>query len=123
MGSRAEYLREWRRRNPGKNAEHTRRWRETNPSEAAATGRRWASRNPDKIRAKKKRHEARRRGATTSRDPRITALYFIARWLRAQGDNVHVDHIYPLAKGGKHVYFNLQILPAIENLRKGAKVL
>lgn len=36
------------------------------------------------------------------------------------GEIFHVDHIVPLAKGGEHKAFNLQILPAIDNLRKGA---
>ena len=30
----------------------------------------------------------------------------------------HVDHIQPLSKGGEHAMFNLQILPASENLSK-----
>ena len=33
----------------------------------------------------------------------------------------HVDHIKPLAKGGKHHPDNLQILTAFDNLSKGAK--
>tara|TARA_Y100000310_G_C20285111_1_gene624483 strand:+ start:77 stop:622 length:546 start_codon:yes stop_codon:yes gene_type:complete len=34
-----------------------------------------------------------------------------------------VDHIHPLSKGGLHIHWNLQHLPAIENLRKGSKIL
>jgi 5-methylcytosine-specific restriction endonuclease McrA len=33
----------------------------------------------------------------------------------------HVDHIKPLAKGGRHHPSNLQIITAEENLKKGAK--
>ena len=36
-------------------------------------------------------------------------------------EKVHVDHKTPLARGGKHVFDNLQILDAIENMRKGAR--
>lgn len=37
------------------------------------------------------------------------------------GHKMHVDHIVPLARGGKHEASNLQILPAGINLRKGAR--
>lgn len=33
----------------------------------------------------------------------------------------HVDHIHPISKGGLHVPWNLQILTAEENIKKGAK--
>ena len=35
----------------------------------------------------------------------------------------HVDHIFPVSKGGTHHPSNLQILTAKDNLRKGAKIL
>ena len=34
----------------------------------------------------------------------------------------HVDHVHPLARGGKHTIHNLQVLPAVINMRKGAKI-
>ena len=37
------------------------------------------------------------------------------------GDMFHVDHIVAISKGGKHVVENLQVIPAIDNLRKGNK--
>jgi 5-methylcytosine-specific restriction endonuclease McrA len=37
------------------------------------------------------------------------------------GKKMHVDHIMPLAKGGKHEASNLQILPIGLNMRKGTK--
>ena len=36
-------------------------------------------------------------------------------------DAAEVDHIVPLSKGGAHAAFNLQVLPAIDNLRKGVQ--
>lgn len=37
------------------------------------------------------------------------------------GKKMHVDHIMPLSKGGKHVANNLQILPNGINMRKGTR--
>lgn len=37
------------------------------------------------------------------------------------GKKLHVDHIRPIARGGRHVASNLQILPIGLNLRKGAR--
>lgn len=50
----------------------------------------------------------------------LSAVYDAARKMRADGDDVHVDHIYPL-KGpnfcGLHVSYNLRVIPASENIR------
>ena len=35
----------------------------------------------------------------------------------------HVDHIFPLSRGGLHTIGNLQVLPAKINIRKHAKIL
>ncbi len=35
----------------------------------------------------------------------------------------HVDHIIPLSKGGLHHQDNLQVLTAIDNIKKGNKIL
>ena len=40
---------------------------------------------------------------------------------RRTGIQHHVDHIRPLAKGGRHHPSNLRIITAEENLKKGAK--
>lgn len=55
--------------------------------------------------------------------PQIKQLYALRDFYKAMslGDDFHVDHIIPLSKNGLHVFENLQIIPAIDNLRKGAK--
>lgn len=37
-------------------------------------------------------------------------------------DNLHLDHIHPVARGGLHVGWNLQLTHSLCNLAKGAKV-
>lgn len=44
------------------------------------------------------------------------------RLTKETGIKHHVDHIIPLAKGGPHLPWNLQVLTETENLRKGAKI-
>lgn len=70
---------------------------------------------------------ARLKGATvalTSKDHRlISDIYAKARALTMlTGESYHVDHIVPLVLGGKHHPDNLQVLTALENLKKGARV-
>jgi 5-methylcytosine-specific restriction endonuclease McrA len=49
----------------------------------------------------------------------IQELYLEAQYLtETTGVEHHVDHIQPLSKGGEHLMFNLQIIPALENLSK-----
>jgi len=53
----------------------------------------------------------------------IKVIYETSRRVSiCSGIKHHVDHIYPLSKGGLHTPSNLQILPAAINLRKGKKV-
>jgi hypothetical protein len=52
------------------------------------------------------------------------AVYQEAASRRANGENVHVDHVLPLCGrlvSGLHVAANLRIIPARENLTKGCK--
>ncbi len=86
-----------------------------------------------RVRAKCQRvRSARSRVTAGSSDPRITELYQqAADWERkleacvATDDpldlKIHVDHIIPVAAGGEHVFENLQLLGARDNMRKGAK--
>jgi len=54
--------------------------------------------------------------------PEVVQIYALRDFYRAMslGEDFHVDHIIPLSKGGAHVHTNLQVIPAIDNLRKGA---
>jgi len=52
----------------------------------------------------------------------ISSIYAECRAkTKATGVEHHVDHVKPLAAGGRHHPSNLQILTAQENLQKGAR--
>lgn len=50
-------------------------------------------------------------------------LFDIYKQSRKLGPGYHVDHIYPVSKGGRHSPNNLMITPAEFNLSKGDKLL
>lgn len=54
---------------------------------------------------------------------KVREIYKECRYLNKEAGykKYHVDHIQPLSKGGPHAPNNLQILLAVDNLRKGAK--
>lgn len=45
----------------------------------------------------------------------------ICFWCDSHTDLIHIDHIYPLAKGGEHTINNLCVSCPDCNMRKGAK--
>tara|TARA_R110002096_G_scaffold162983_1_gene330293 strand:+ start:1016 stop:1471 length:456 start_codon:yes stop_codon:yes gene_type:complete len=87
-------------------------------------GSQWKKDNKDKVNAA----TARRRAARLSATPpwlseeelkEVDTFYMISQWY---SEDMHVDHIIPLqGKGvcGLHVPWNLQVIPALDNLVKG----
>jgi 5-methylcytosine-specific restriction endonuclease McrA len=98
--------------------------RKENPEKYRAMRREYIAANPDRAREWSSNRQRRKYG----RLPRgtVKAIGEAQRWKCAVckcklGDDYHVDHIYPLAKGGLHVKENIQILCAPCNVRKSAK--
>jgi 5-methylcytosine-specific restriction endonuclease McrA len=60
----------------------------------------------------------------TPEDNKIIAVIYetCRRITKCMGLPFHVDHIYPISRGGKHHPSNLQILPAKLNLKKKSKI-
>lgn len=80
----------------------------------------WKERNPDSQRLHRSAYRARKRNA----DTRVIAAKDLAR-LHAQPcaacgttEDLQVDHVIPLARGGRHAIGNLQMLCRTHNQQK-----
>lgn len=130
-----EVLEQWRAKrkayiaaNTAKIAEHRKAWKAANSDKIATQKKVWEAANADKMRASSANKAAKRRAWTnsgmTSRE--------LGEWSKAQAktchwcdldcaDNFHIDHYFPLSKGGSHTPDNLVIACPTCNMRKGAK--
>lgn len=87
--------------------------------------REWAKANPDK----KREHAARRAGRKLGRleQGSVTKIGRLQTWkcaccrVHLKRTGYHIDHIMPLALGGEHAAFNIQLLCPKCNLSKSAK--
>ena len=94
----------------------------------AASQRAYAAANPEKRKMWTRENHARRREQKGGKLPygTVPKIGLAQRWKCAACQcairkRYHIDHIVPLAKGGRHEPRNIQLLCATCNLRKGAK--
>jgi hypothetical protein len=121
-------------------------YRQRNKEKCAFTIAAWSARNPEKVKAYAKKtkalnsgrtlaHTVKRRLAKINRTPAwltqddhwlIEQAYELAAMrTKMFGFSWHVDHTLPLqgkTVSGLHVPTNLQVIPAVENIRKGNRV-
>lgn len=107
------------------------RCRARNPEAARKRCREWFKRNPDKATAYvmaryTTKKQAMPKWLTSQQKEWIKMWYTMAKAMeRNLGGKWHVDHIVPLQGknvSGLHVPWNLQVLPAVENIKKGNKL-
>lgn len=107
-----------------------REWRERNLEKHRELCRSWARKNPDSMRSivSKRRAIVIGAGGTYSADDVKTMLLEQSGLCAACSVNLsdtgyHVDHIYPLSKGGTNWPSNLQLLCPTCNRSKGSKLM
>ena len=116
--------------NDNSRKEYMRQYAEQNRTKLREIASRWQKENKGKVNA----NTAKRHTAKMNRQPKwltkedketIKSLYQLAAIYKKEcGIDCHVDHIVPLQGhqvNGLHVPWNLQVLPAVENIRKSNK--
>lgn len=109
------------KRHYAKKLERNAKYRKENPEKVAL----WKKKDRQENKARVSADNAKRRSLLHGEvSIEIKQLYVLRDFYRAMslGEDFHVDHIVPVSKNGLHVYENLQIIPAIDNLRKGANI-
>lgn len=112
-------------KNAARAKHRVREWVAANPEWKKTSDRDWRAANRGLANAYGSAYKARRLKATPSWADAdlISSIYALASVYSDAFDRVyHVDHIIPLKSDlvcGLHVQDNLQILPGVENLRKG----
>jgi 5-methylcytosine-specific restriction endonuclease McrA len=103
-----------------KKLERNSAYRMANPDKVSAWKRNDRTLNKSRVHADNAMRRTKLSGQLT---PEIKQIYALRDFYKAMslGENFHVDHIVPIAKGGLHISHNLQILEAKDNLRKGVK--
>lgn len=91
----------------------------------------WQANNKSKVTAINKNYKYSKVNATPSwltdkHNEQIESFYWLAKLQQELDDTeYHVDHIIPIRGKevcGMHVPWNLQIIPALDNIRKGNKI-
>jgi hypothetical protein len=124
---RREANRRWEDANPERRKESNRRWEKANKEKRRDYQRQYREANPEKRRAYSQNRKAKIKGSDgkLSRDivGRLMALQKgkCACCGKSLKQGYHLDHIMPLALGGKNIDSNIQLLTPFCNMSKSAK--
>jgi len=132
---RAKEIRlKWDADNKENEAKRAKVWRKNNPTTHKRMVKEWREKNAVTYKAYMNLQAVKRYTAELKRTPswlndgqlfEIEAIYNYCSSLRRIGLNYHVDHIVPLrgkTVSGLHVPWNLQVMPAKDNLAKGNRI-
>jgi hypothetical protein len=121
-----ERQRKYREENKEHIVEYQRKWAAANSGRVAEHQRKWAQANSDRrmVHRQNRRALKKRNGGKLSKGITQTLLILQKNKCACCGysleNGYHLDHIWPLALGGKNVDSNVQLLTPICNMRKGA---
>jgi len=118
----------WKKKNVQKNRQNSLRWQKQNPEKACERSKRWHRKNPHVMASATSKYRVSKKNQTpqlSKQETKIIGEIYKAckRLSDCTGIKFHVDHIFPISKGGIHHPLNLQILPAKINIQKSNKVL
>jgi hypothetical protein len=140
---RDAYIKEYRIKNKVKMAEWQKKYREENKERLimyekeryvrrkevkAIYIKKWSAENKGKVNAISARRRAAKLNATPAWADKeaIDRMYIVSNFLTNKLDEPHhVDHVIPLQGKnicGLHVEYNLDVIPAVDNLSKGNKI-
>ena len=112
--------RAWAARNRDREKERTRRWAQENREKVVSYTLKWQKQNLDKCRYNVAARRARQRDngvfTITGREKKALLAQPCAEC--GSTENIHIDHIIPVSRGGRHSIGNLQALCASCNISK-----
>lgn len=123
----SEYQRKYRKANKEKIAELGRKYYEANREKAAERLRKWKKANFDKVRVIEQNRRAKIKCSGGNLSTNIVKKLLILQKGKCAccglslDNGYHLDHIMPIALGGKNTDDNVQLLTPKCNLSKGAK--
>ena len=127
---KAAYAKAYHEANKEKRAAYDKAWYEDNKEKRLAYGKAWNEANSEKVNERNSRRRALKVKAIPEHlrecpfeKNRIIQIYKLRSLMtEITGIEHHVDHLWPLSKGGPHWSGNLQVIPASENLSKKDKL-
>ena len=108
-------------------ATYIKKWRAVNREKVSSYNKNWSNKNPVKVSANKRNYRARKakaEGSHTVEDVSniISKQKNLCFWCNTELEEIHIDHLIPLIKGGKNDANNLVASCPSCNCSKGSKL-